>query len=60
MQSIDAGSLMAATLEPWDEPVKEESDEQTEEIEINIEETDEPRVNQQKIMIQQKIFQAKI
>ena len=41
MQSIDAGSLMAATLEPWDEPVKEEGDEQTEEIEINIEETDE-------------------
>lgn len=40
MQSIDAGSLMAATLEPLDEPVKEESDEQTEEIEINIEETD--------------------
>lgn len=43
MQSIDAGSLMAATLEPWDEPLKEESDEQTEEIEINIEETDEPK-----------------
>ena len=41
MERIDGGRVMGGRLEGWDEGVKEESEEEREEIEINIEESDE-------------------